>query len=185
VGLPESELVCSCDPVRIEQIVWHLLGNAIKFTPQGGAVRVSLSKQADDARFEVIDTGAGISAEFLPNVFELFNQGDLVNITGQRRPGLGICLALVKELVQAHDGRISARSEGRGQGSTFTIWLPLQTSSPVASKDGGAAASLNCRVLMVDDDEEALMALSALIEMDGASRARTHTGSLPMVNLTF
>lgn len=175
--LPALPLFCVCDPVRIEQVVWNLMGNAIKFTPDGGAVNVSLQEEDDYARVAVADNGIGIAAEFLPNVFELFNQGDAPSAPGQRRPGLGIGLSLVRELVVAHDGRVDATSEGRGKGSTFTVWLPLR--EPVSGEvaDAQPAAPMRCKILMVDDDVETIATLAALMEIEGANVATTTSGS--------
>ncbi len=177
VDVPEPALVCACDPVRIEQVVWNLLGNAIKFTPEGGSVTVSLLEDHGHARLSIADTGVGISAEFLPNVFELFNQGDLTNVTGQRRPGLGIGLALVRELVHAHDGRITAESDGKGLGSRFTMCLPLRASPTACETRPSSTAPLARRILMVDDDAEALEALAALMEMEGATVTTAASGA--------
>ena len=177
IHLPEQALICACDPVRIEQVIWNLLGNAIKFTPEGGAVTVSLTAENGDARLEVADTGVGISAEFLPNVFELFNQGDQLNVTGQLRPGLGIGLALVRELVNAHDGRIAAMSEGKGRGSTFTVWLPLRAQPLVDVVGAEVPGPMQCRILMVDDDADTLAMLAAVMEMEGATVATAGSGT--------
>ncbi|MGZ8832698.1 MAG: chemotaxis protein CheB [Thermoanaerobaculia bacterium] len=110
------------DSVRLLQVLWNLLSNAIKFTPPAGSVEIRLDRQENEARLSVRDTGAGISSEFIPHVFDLFRQGD--DIEGHS-PGLGIGLAIVSEIVKLHGGTVRAESAGRGQGSTFTVTLPL------------------------------------------------------------
>jgi two-component system CheB/CheR fusion protein len=110
------------DSVRLLQVLWNLLSNAIKFTPPGGSVEIRLDRQENEARLSVHDTGAGISSEFIPHAFELFRQGE---DTEGHSPGLGIGLAIVSEIVKLHGGRARAESAGRGQGSTFTVTLPL------------------------------------------------------------
>jgi signal transduction histidine kinase len=110
------------DSVRLLQVVWNLLSNAIKFTPPAGSVEIRLDRQENEARLSVRDTGVGISSEFLPNVFELFRQGEA---TEGHSPGLGIGLAIVSQIVKLHGGRARAESAGRGKGSTFIVTLPL------------------------------------------------------------
>ena len=113
----------SGDAHRLQQIVESLLTNAIKFTPEGGRVDIQLERQDDNARIQVTDTGTGISAEFLPNVFDYFRQADS-SIT-RTQGGLGLGLAIVRQLVQLHDGTIQVESPGVGQGATFTVTFPL------------------------------------------------------------
>jgi len=123
VDLAPAEISILADRGRLEQAFWNLLSNAIKFTPRGGRVAVRVTTRDDEARIQVIDNGEGISADFLPYVFDRFKQAG-----SQKRPaqaGLGLGLALVREMVQAHGGTIAAESPGPGRGSTFTITLPL------------------------------------------------------------
>ena len=108
------------DADRLQQIVWNLLSNAIKFTPAGGTVRAVVSELDDSVQLVVSDTGEGIDADFLPNVFERFRQADGTH----RREGLGLGLAIVKELVELHGGTIRVSSAGKGQGTTFRATLP-------------------------------------------------------------
>jgi two-component system CheB/CheR fusion protein len=166
-----DHLVCRCDRVRVEQVMWNLISNAIKFSPAGGRVCVGIDLDEQSARLSVTDWGCGISAEFLPHVFEIFNQAD-----SQKTPsngGLGIGLALVNELVQAHRGRVEARSAGLDQGSVFTVWLPLksETSPELPAASSVTTKSLDLaglRVLAVDDDEESLCAFATLLGLEGA-----------------
>jgi signal transduction histidine kinase len=109
------------DPERLQQIVWNLLANAVKFTPAGGAVSLTVTRGPHALHIEVADTGAGISAELLPHVFERFRQGGTPT---RRQGGLGLGLAIVRHLVELHGGSVEARSEGEGRGSTFEVELP-------------------------------------------------------------
>ncbi len=121
--LDSSVGLVSVDPDRLHQIVEHLLTNAIKFTPKGGRVDIRLERQDSYARMQVSDTGQGISAEFLPHVFDYFRQAD--SSTTRTHGGLGLGLAIVRQLVQLHDGTIQVESFGVGQGATFTVTFPL------------------------------------------------------------
>jgi signal transduction histidine kinase len=115
------------DADRLQQVVWNLLSNAIKFTPQGGKVEVELRRVDPYAQIVVRDTGAGISQEFLPHIFERFRQADPTG--GRRQSGLGLGLALVHYIVESHGGTVSATSEGEGRGATFVVNLPLRAVS--------------------------------------------------------
>jgi two-component system CheB/CheR fusion protein len=114
---------CLADPVRMEQMLSNLLGNAIKFSHGGGRIDVQLGIERHFARISVADDGCGIAAEFLPHVFSLFGQES--RLGAPPRAGLGIGLALVRELATAHGGRVEARSDGPGRGAQFVVWLPL------------------------------------------------------------
>jgi len=111
------------DPVRFQQIVWNLLTNAVKFTPRGGSIRVQSKRGDAQAMLSVSDTGEGISREFLPYVFDRFRQAD----SGRpgRQSGLGLGLSIVRHLVELHGGTVSANSRGPGQGSTFSVSIPM------------------------------------------------------------
>lgn len=112
------------DSNRLQQVLGNLLSNAIKFTPEGGKIKVSLESNQGFAEIVVSDTGSGISAEFLPNVFERYRQADRLN----RKGGLGLGLAIARHLVELHGGTIQVASPGEGQGTTFTITLPVKYS---------------------------------------------------------
>lgn len=157
------------DVKRLRQVVWNVLNNAIKFTPNHGRVLVTLSRVNSHIDLVVIDTGRGIPAEFLPHVFERFRQGD-ASITRQHG-GLGIGLALVKQLVELHAGSVHAASPGVGQGATFTISLPITAAhmemrpapapaSPLADADADLAG---IRVLAIDDDRDSLEVLRRIL----------------------
>ncbi len=168
------------DPVRLQQVVWNLLSNAIKFTPKGGRVQIKLERVNSHIEIVVSDDGAGISPEFLPHVFERFRQADQ-RITRQHG-GLGLGLAIVRHLVELHGGTVEARSEGAGQGSTFTVRLPV---APVQHPDDMAARvhpaaretlpTYHCperldglRVLVVDDEQDTLDMLKFGLAQCGA-----------------
>ncbi len=150
------------DPVRLQQIFWNLLTNALKFTPKGGKVQVLLERINSHVEISVSDTGSGISPEFLPFVFERFRQAD--SSSTRRYGGLGLGLSLVKHLVELHGGRVRAESPGDGQGSTFTVELPVAvvhqdpvgrehpTASAPQMEANGAGALANIYALIVDDD---------------------------------
>lgn len=160
----------SGDAARFQQIIWNLLSNAIKFTPYGGTVDIQLQPVGNQAQITVTDTGKGINPDFLPYMFESFRQED-VSITRQHG-GLGLGLAIVRYLVEAHGGTVSAHSLGEGQGATFTVQLPLLTAEPaVLSEEAPPMEDLNLagiRVLTIDDDADARELLTILLEEYGA-----------------
>ena len=161
------------DAGRLQQVVWNLVSNAIKFTPKGGKVQVTLRKAGSHVEVEVGDSGIGIRPELLPHVFQRFRQGDPV--AAGRHAGLGLGLAIAKNLVEMHGGTITAASPGDGHGSTFTIRLPLALSQ--RGEAGGAATTLatpfprllhGVRVLVLDDEPDARDILRRLLEDAGA-----------------
>jgi len=171
IDLPQTPVVLDVDPTRFVQVVSNLLHNATKFTPAGGSVR--LSAQVVDAApaaprvsIRVSDSGAGISPELLPRVFDLFTQGD--RTSGE--PGLGIGLALVHRLVRMHGGDVVARREGPGLGSEFEIILPLSTSADLSQPPPvDTAERLNRRVVIIDDNEDAANTMAMLVESLGGT----------------
>jgi len=164
------------DGARLQQIVWNLLTNAVKFSHNGGAVRVGLHRTDTAVEITVTDTGQGISRDFLPFVFEPFRQADAS--TTRRHGGLGLGLSIVKNLVQAHGGTVTVDSAGEGFGSTFTVRLPLVAvstgQSETAADDASASpgepvpeltASLEgLAVLVVDDDDESRAIVAAYLQ---------------------
>jgi CheY-like chemotaxis protein len=154
------------DKVRLRQVLTSLLDNASKFTPLDGRIEMRTS-DADDAmiRMEVEDNGKGIGTEMLSKVFDAFEQGDPV--TARQFGGLGLGLAITKQIVEAHNGRIEASSAGAGCGSVFTVLLPSYEQTPVRTDDGGQrphASSLTpCRILLVEDHEPSLKMLARLL----------------------
>lgn len=172
---PEAGPV-SGDETRLQQVVWNLLSNAVKFTPRGGEVQVSLACINSQIQLAITDTGVGITAAFLPHVFERFHQGD--GTTTRKYGGLGLGLAIVRHLVEVHGGTVGVESPGEGHGSTFTVRLPL----PVAQADSnyiplttlgtevvaGLPRLEGLRLLVVDDEPDARKLLHLLLEGCGA-----------------
>ena len=162
------------DQDRLQQVIWNLLSNALKFTDAGGSIEVRLALNGRFARIVVTDTGHGISPQFLPHVFERFRQADASS--SRRHGGLGVGLALVHDLIVLHGGSVQAQSEGEGKGATFTIDLPTVAAHEIdASIEGEglllpiAMASLDrVRVLLIDDDTDARDLSLAVLEQCGA-----------------
>ncbi len=161
----------SGDATRLQQIVWNLLANAIKFTPKGGRVDIRLERIDNLAQITVIDSGKGIHPEFLPHIFKYFRQED-VSIT-RKHGGLGLGLAIVHHLVEAHGGTISADSPGEGQGATFTVRLPLLNVEPETEQTNELlnreSALTGIRVLCIDDEPDIRELLNVLLTQYGAS----------------
>jgi two-component system CheB/CheR fusion protein len=158
------------DLVRIEQVVMNLLSNAVKFTPGGGHIELRLVREESAARVDVIDSGQGIAPDFLPHVFDMYGQS--VSVTTRSKGGLGIGLALVREIVALHGGRVEAFSEGPGTGSRFSFWLPLldSGSAPLHGGDDDVGEGMaGLRILVVDDMEEMLLVFKSLLELGGAT----------------
>lgn len=156
------------DVVRIEQVIMNLLSNAIKFTPGGGRIDVHLAREDGAVRIDVVDTGQGIAPSFLPHVFDMYGQS--MAVTTRSKGGLGIGLALVREIVGLHGGRVEAASEGVGKGARFSLWLPLFDSQAAPGGGGEPAVEgmAGLRVLLVDDMEEMLLVFKSLLEVNGA-----------------
>ena len=153
------------DAVRLEQIVNNLVTNALKFSMPGSEVRVSVRAAGESAVVDVADTGVGIGAELMPRIFEPFVQGPAA--AGRQASGLGIGLALVRQLVALHGGAIEARSDGAGRGSTFSITLPRIEAQAVSSAAPRDAVRSNCRVLLVEDNADARDATAELLRSLG------------------
>ncbi|CAD6513077.1 CheR family methyltransferase [Paraburkholderia sabiae] len=166
VTMAESPVIVHADLTRVEQIVWNLVSNALKFTTRG-SIDVSLHvNEYAEAVLRVTDTGNGIEPSLLPHIFEMFQQS---RDPMARRAGLGIGLALVRDLVNLHGGAVRAESEGVGRGSIFTVTLPTHRPLGYANIDGHAADSLQgVRVLMVDDDAATVETFRLLLESEGA-----------------
>ena len=166
------------DPARLQQVVWNLLMNAVKFTPKGGRVQVHLQRVNSHVEIVVSDTGQGIAPEILPFVFDRFRQAD--SSPTRAHTGLGLGLALVKYLVELHGGSVVAQSPGEGKGATFIVKLPLtiaemagpaqrvHPTAPLGAVPGGVRLD-GRRVLLVDDDPDALELASAILTGAGAT----------------
>jgi len=184
--LPEQVLG---DPTRLQQIVWNLLTNAVKFTPEGGRVELRMEGDADNVRITVSDTGKGIDPEFLPFVFDHFRQAD--PSSARRHGGLGLGLSLVKHLVELHGGTITATSEGKGRGAAFTVTLPrrqfefIEAPRAVAPREVRTEGAITMdqdlslegmSVLVVDDQEEARELLVQALGEYGAQVTAVSSG---------
>lgn len=169
IRLQTHEARIEGDPIRLEQIINNLLNNAIKFSPTGEPVDVKVYTRSGHAVLEVTDQGYGIDTELMSRIFEPFVQGP--HLQGQVHSGLGIGLALVKQLVQLHGGDIAAHSQGHGHGSRFTVTLPMSSRKPVAPHASEAKAKASggdrLRVLLVEDNPDAMEATAALLELMG------------------
>jgi PAS domain S-box-containing protein len=170
----DSEEFCG-DPDRLQQVIWNLFSNAIKFTARGGKVAARVERDLSQVRIVVTDTGSGISREFLPHVFDRFRQADS-SIT-RAQGGLGLGLAIVRHLVEVHGGTVEATSEGEGKGSTFTVRLPMRAVAPEAAEakpepiTGDRALEVRLdgvEVLVVDDEADARELVCALLTRCGA-----------------
>jgi two-component system CheB/CheR fusion protein len=169
VRLDKEVLVVEGDPIRLGQIAWNLLNNAVKFTPAEGKVRITLSREDDYSVLAVEDSGQGISPEFLPHVFEIFRQADASIV--RRQGGMGIGLALVRQLAELHGGDVKAESDGHGKGARFTVKVPLYTPGEAAlptEKTGASGALKSKFILVVDDSPETTEMLGKLLELEGA-----------------
>ena len=166
------------DAQRLQQVIWNLLSNAIKFSPKGRRIDVSLLRLGDVIEIAVADAGRGISAEFLPHVFERFRQADASSSRSQGGVGLG--LAIVKQLIELHGGSVEAASEGEGKGATFTVRLPVattrrepgreSTTGPLASPRGVSAefvpvSLLGLRVAVVEDEADTREMIEHLLRL--------------------
>ena len=166
------------DAGRLQQVVWNLLSNAVRFTSEGGRIEVRLLEVDGQAEIRVTDTGIGIPPEFVPHVFERFRQAD--SSTTRPYGGLGLGLAIVRHLVEMHGGTVKAESAGEGQGAVFTVRLPIHAEVPAiaqrpkpAETGDPATSLLGRRVLVVDDDPDAREVLRAMLEDAGATVATT------------
>jgi len=166
------------DPNRMQQVVWNLLTNAIKFTPKGGKVQIVLERASSHVELSISDTGKGISARFLPHVFERFSQSDPTRT--RSHSGLGLGLAIVKNLVELHGGSVIAKSAGGGKGSTFVVLLPISVvrsadgadGHPVSTSEAEFSSSPDLkgiRVMIVDDNADAMNLVKHLLEQCGVS----------------
>jgi PAS domain S-box-containing protein len=165
------------DPVRLQQVAWNLLSNAVKFTPRGSQISVTLRHVGPQLELEVADAGVGITADFLPFVFDRFRQAD--GSTKRRFSGLGIGLSIVKDLVELHGGSVHARSEGDNRGATFTVSLratAAASSDAVGAPQGAHVAALvdapnltGVMVLVIEDDTDSRELVSAILSASGAT----------------
>jgi signal transduction histidine kinase len=174
---PADDYVVVVDAERLQQVMWNVLSNAVKFTDAGGTVRIALQREPSNLVVSVTDTGKGIDPAFLPHVFDPFKQAD--GSTTRRVGGLGLGLAIVRHIVQLHGGEVRARSAGLGAGSTFAIALPIRAVAPtvqeperssVASSEPRRESSplVGLKLLVVDDEPDARELLRVVLEQAGA-----------------
>ncbi|MEX2431546.1 MAG: ATP-binding protein, partial [Dehalococcoidia bacterium] len=179
VSLPPGPVPLQADPERLGQVVVNLLTNAAKYTEEGGRIELTVQQEGDEAVLRVRDTGIGMNPDLLPRVFDLFLQAD--QPLARPQGGLGIGLTLVRTLVDMHGGSVEANSAGRGQGSEFTVRLPVVVSEspqPEASPAGAAeaAAVFPLRVLMVDDNVDMARLFGRLLQRLGHEVRTAFTG---------
>lgn len=169
MSLWPSSLVVMGEPVRLQQIAWNLVSNAIKFTDSGGKVTVTTGFSDKQAHLVVADTGVGIDSEFLPHVFDRFRQAD--GSTSRRHGGLGLGLAIADALAKMHGGRLEARSEGQGLGSCFTLRVSLAMTEKIAAEivEEKVHSLQGLDVLIVEDSEDTLTLLGAIFAREGAN----------------
>ncbi|MFN7929230.1 MAG: PAS domain S-box protein [Blastocatellia bacterium] len=196
--LREAPAQMLCDAARLRQVVWNLLQNAIKFTPEGGRVTLRVEQQGPHVRLLVSDTGRGIEPDFLPHIFDRFSQHDMTRT--RRHGGLGLGLSLVKQLVELHGGTVEAASAGVGQGATFTVTLlrsapqrasyfaPLPPSEEIhTGLESLPLAALprldGVRILVVDDQEEVRLLMTQTLSEWGATVTAAASGSAALAIL--
>ncbi len=176
VSLPDEPLLLDADPVRLAQIFANLLNNAAKYSDKGGQIEVAARRDGDDALVTIRDSGDGIAPDQLNKLFQIFMRGE--RSSRRNQSGLGIGLALVRRLAEMHGGRVEATSEGPGQGSCFSVRLPLNSRTVAVARkqrrDASSIASLG--VLVVDDNRDAAESLAMLLRTTGADVHVAHDG---------
>ncbi|HEX3579026.1 MAG TPA: ATP-binding protein [Thermoanaerobaculia bacterium] len=174
LALPPTLGVMVADPTRIQQVIWNLLNNAVKFTPRGGKVEVSARRTASHVQISVTDSGEGVDPQFLPHIFEPFRQAE----SPQTRVhgGLGLGLSIVRYIAEAHGGTVSAESQGRGKGSTFTVTLPVHAvtgTGPVRNAFGDTFMHRDrlrgIEIVLIDDEQESRKMVTAVLRAAGAN----------------
>jgi CheY-like chemotaxis protein len=168
-SLSPAPLVILGEPVRLQQIAWNLISNAIKFTESGGSVSVVTERDDSSARLTVEDTGIGIAADFLPHVFDRFRQAD--GSTSRVHGGLGLGLAIANALAKMHGGRLKVKSDGVGHGSRFTLSVGIarEVAIPVEPVNEQSHSLLGLDVLIVEDSPDTLALLSTIFTNEGAN----------------
>lgn len=190
VSTGEGPAIVLGDPARLQQVVWNLLANAVKFTPEGGTIYVHLLSSGGRVRLEVSDDGIGIAPEFLPHVFSEFSQAD--TSPARKHMGLGLGLTIVRRLIEMHGGTVSAFSAGIDKGVTFAVELPAHDAHPAelagadmttgpTSLESGDLTGV--RVLVVDDDPDSREIITTILERAGASTALADSGSTGLQRL--
>ena len=183
-SLPPEPLYVWGDHDRLQQVLWNILTNAVKFTSAGGQVRVSMEARGEEVCIRVQDTGRGISPDFLPHVFERFRQAD--GSSTRAHGGLGLGLAIVRHLVELHGGHLTAESAGEGKGAVFTVYLPRRDAAdaqatPAPSVDRAQRTRTlelgGMHILIVDDERDARELLRAMLAGTGARISEAESAS--------
>jgi CheY-like chemotaxis protein len=177
VTLPPQPVFLDGDLTRLAQVFWNLLNNAAKYTEPRGRISLTAELQGSEAVITVQDNGIGVPAASLPKLFEMFSQVD--RSLERTEGGLGIGLALVKGLTEAHGGRVEARSEGVGQGSSFIVRLPVSQGSAAPDQSGqhdDATSGPKHRILVVDDNRDGAASLAMLLTVMGNETRIAHDG---------
>lgn len=179
VALPNEPIPVNADEARLTQVFSNLLDNAAKYTERGGRIDLTIQREGSEAIVRVRDTGIGIAAAHLPHIFEMFAQLD--PLLERAQGGLGIGLTLVKRLVEMHGGTVEARSEGRNQGSEFSVRLPVDAGVPVPRQPASVARDYKaairpCKVLIVDDREDTAASMRTILHMLGYEARIAHDG---------
>ncbi|HZL91357.1 MAG TPA: ATP-binding protein [Pirellulaceae bacterium] len=179
ISLPKEQVWLQADATRLAQVVANLLNNAAKYTEKGGCIQLAVERQGSDVVIAVKDTGIGISGEMLPHIFEMFMQA--TESERHTRGGLGIGLTLVKRLVNMHGGTITARSEGPGKGSEFTLRMPIGADRPTQQGQNfqrrQTEKNRSLRILVVDDNADAVHSLARLLATMGHEVHCAHSGT--------
>ena len=185
VALTDPEVTVLCDPGRMQQVIWNLLTNAIKFTPDGGMIRLDADVDAENICISVSDTGIGIDPAFLPYVFDRFRQQD--GASTRVHGGLGLGLSIVRHLTELHGGTVKAESDGEDRGATFSICVPvapLSREHAAELEEEAAAATLDdlpslagVRILIVENETDARALMRAVLEKCGARVEEVETAS--------
>lgn len=169
--LPPEDVIVYGDDTRLQQIVWNLISNAVKFTPQNGEIRVTIGREENKVAIHISDNGAGIDPSFLPYVFERFRQEDASST--RKFGGLGLGLGIVKNLVELHGGTVTVTSKGKGHGTSFIVQLPLAAiqarpnAESKAAQLHGKELLPGLRVLVVDDEPDVREMLASILRKEG------------------
>ena len=179
IELPDESIHLDADAIRLVQVFMNLLTNAAKYTPPGGRITLTAVCEGPEVVVRVADTGVGIAPDHMPHLFEMFYQTE--EVRQRSKEGLGIGLALVRHLVRLHGGTVDVESAGRGEGSVFTVRLPLATEPAVAAPRGAVAPDRSQRLrsrkaLVVDDNTDAAESLGFLLRFEGAEVETAHDG---------
>ncbi|MFA5018786.1 MAG: ATP-binding protein [Methylobacter sp.] len=183
VRLPEQPILLKGDSVRLSQVFLNLLDNASKYSLENAQIEVDVQLHGPEAEIQVRDNGTGISAELLPTIFDLFQQG--ARTLDRSQGGLGIGLTLVKRLVELHGGQVTASSPGTGRGSTFSVRLPTIDEAATFTASETPSPNAGTRVLVVDDDPDVRESTALLLELNGYEVDMADSGehAIPLIEV--